>query len=124
MYCENDINECGPNPCHNNAPCIDLVNGFLCNCTGSGKSLDACEVEIWLHSNKLGIKSSLICLYMYNTHLVNGFLCNCTGSGKSLDASEVEIRLHSNKLGIKSSLICLYMYNTHLVNVFLCNCTG
>lgn len=31
--CENDINECQSNPCHNNGTCTDLLGEFNCNCT-------------------------------------------------------------------------------------------
>lgn len=32
MHCETDINECASNPCANGGVCIDLVNGFRCEC--------------------------------------------------------------------------------------------
>lgn len=27
-----DIDECLPDPCHNNGTCTDLVNNYRCNC--------------------------------------------------------------------------------------------
>jgi len=31
--CETNINECASSPCANNGTCIDLINGYECNCT-------------------------------------------------------------------------------------------
>nr|XP_006817093.1 PREDICTED: uncharacterized protein LOC100376421 [Saccoglossus kowalevskii] len=31
-YCEQDVNECEPNPCEYNYTCTDQVNGFICHC--------------------------------------------------------------------------------------------
>ena len=28
-----EINECNSNPCYNNGTCIDLLNGYHCNCS-------------------------------------------------------------------------------------------
>ncbi|XP_052789096.1 protein crumbs-like isoform X2 [Mya arenaria] len=44
--CEQLVNECGLNPCQNDAPCITLVGTFQCNCTGSGYTGRLCDVEI------------------------------------------------------------------------------
>ena len=30
--CEEEIIECASNPCQNGATCVDLVNGYTCNC--------------------------------------------------------------------------------------------
>lgn len=40
--CENEIDECGSNPCQNGAQCINLLNEYQCNCTDgySGKNID------------------------------------------------------------------------------------
>lgn len=32
-YCENEINECDSNPCHNNGVCTDLLAAYSCSCT-------------------------------------------------------------------------------------------
>jgi len=34
--CEVDIDECGEEPCLHGGLCIDLINTFTCNCTGTG----------------------------------------------------------------------------------------
>lgn len=33
FFLHTDINECDSDPCANNGTCIDMVNGFVCNCT-------------------------------------------------------------------------------------------
>ena len=78
MYCENDINECGPNPCHNNAPCIDLVNGFLCNCTGSGKTLHPFKfnpIRPDLYVVKVGFAGVYVSYFCFNMLIVDTNEC-------------------------------------------------
>ena len=36
VHCETNRNECISQPCQNNAKCIDQVNGYTCDCTGTG----------------------------------------------------------------------------------------
>lgn len=40
-YCENNINDCllptGESPCQNGGACIDEINKYKCNCSGTGK---------------------------------------------------------------------------------------
>ena len=43
LFCLVDIDECGSNPCVNNGTCIDVVNGFTCNCTREFGG-DRCEI--------------------------------------------------------------------------------
>ena len=30
--CEENVDECGSNPCYNNGTCIDIDNGYVCQC--------------------------------------------------------------------------------------------
>ncbi len=39
-----DINECDPNPCKNSGTCTDGRNQFTCNCTGTNKVGDTCQL--------------------------------------------------------------------------------
>ncbi|XP_047205867.1 cubilin [Girardinichthys multiradiatus] len=33
LHCDQNINECSSNPCHNGGTCTDGINGFTCTCT-------------------------------------------------------------------------------------------
>ena len=49
--CEEDVNECESSPCVN-GECIDLIGGYECNCTGTGKYGYMCTFKImynWDH---------------------------------------------------------------------------
>ena len=43
--CETEANECDSSPCENNSTCIDLLNGFECNCTANYTGV-RCEIEV------------------------------------------------------------------------------
>lgn len=43
--CEENYNECKPNPCENNSTCVDKVDGFECIC-GLGFVGEYCEVDL------------------------------------------------------------------------------
>ena len=43
--CETEANECESSPCDNNSTCIDLLNGFECNCTANYTGV-RCEIEV------------------------------------------------------------------------------
>lgn len=38
--CEVDIDDCSDNKCHNGSKCIDLVNGYRCECPPTYKGSD------------------------------------------------------------------------------------
>ena len=44
--CNNNIDDCSPNPCLNDGSCVDGINSFTCNCTGTGFNGTICENNI------------------------------------------------------------------------------
>ena len=44
--CQEEIDECVPNPCLHGGNCVDMVNGFRCECDGTGYSGDTCSQNI------------------------------------------------------------------------------
>lgn len=49
-----DINECSSNPCWNNGSCIDLVNGYVCECPAPWKGKLCRSGEIFLKEISVG----------------------------------------------------------------------
>ena len=43
--CQTEIDECLSSPCMNNATCIDLLDGFMCNCSANFTG-DLCQVAV------------------------------------------------------------------------------
>ena len=61
--CEDEIDECDPNPCRNGGTCKDLMNGYQCECDTSAETHYAgenCEVTACEVSEKLLILRPLI----------------------------------------------------------------
>lgn len=57
--CETDIDDCAEVPCKNGGVCTDKVNGFQCDCAGSGfmgrtcqENIDECAVEAPCHHGR------------------------------------------------------------------------
>ena len=44
--CQEEIDECAPNPCLHGGNCVDMVNGFRCECDGTGFSGQTCSENI------------------------------------------------------------------------------
>lgn len=44
-YCEDEVDECSPNPCQNGATCTDYLGGFSCKCV-AGYHGSNCSEEI------------------------------------------------------------------------------
>ncbi|XP_025835498.1 protein crumbs isoform X2 [Agrilus planipennis] len=44
--CENNINDCSPNPCQNNGKCVDGKNNFTCDCSYTGYEGPLCENNV------------------------------------------------------------------------------
>ncbi|XP_043274627.1 protein crumbs isoform X2 [Venturia canescens] len=50
-YCETNIDDCAPNadgdvPCKNDGKCIDGINSFTCNCSGTGHTGLDCSIDV------------------------------------------------------------------------------
>lgn len=43
--CDSVTNSCQPDPCQNNASCVDLTGDYQCNCTGNFTGKD-CDVKV------------------------------------------------------------------------------
>lgn len=35
LRCDTNVNECSSNPCQNGGTCVDGINGYNCQCTGT-----------------------------------------------------------------------------------------
>lgn len=73
--CSTDIDDCEDGSCQNNGRCIDRLNGFECDCNGTGyqglhctDDINECELGLCVHGT------------CNNSH--GSFLCSCySGSG-------------------------------------------
>ena len=50
-FCENQYNECQPNPCKHNGICIDGIDNYTCSCS-SGFMGRSCEIDCSQQNNK------------------------------------------------------------------------
>ncbi len=74
------IDECASFPCQNNGVCLDLVNAFVCNCTGTGYTGTVCDADV----NECN--STAAC--PPNTHCVNtigGYNCTVCAPGSTFN---------------------------------------
>ncbi|KAJ8319256.1 hypothetical protein KUTeg_004347 [Tegillarca granosa] len=70
--CDINIDDCSPDPCNSGGKCIDLINDYTCNCTGTGHYGRNCSIEI----EDCYIGS---CLNGGHCHdRTNGFECSCS----------------------------------------------
>ncbi|XP_046368498.2 protein crumbs-like isoform X1 [Haliotis rufescens] len=107
--CETEIDECRRDPCKN-GQCIDLVNGFRCNCTGSGYDGDTCIDDVSECDLTPGVCGSGTCV-----NNPGSFTCVCPpgydGIGCVLDVNECD------------SIPCQNGGNcTNGMNTYLCTC--
>lgn len=78
QFCEEDINECLPEPCQNGGMCIDRLNGFECECmpgfTGyvCDEDIDECRDDETLCGNGR-------CINTYGF-----YKCNCSLQGEEI----------------------------------------
>lgn len=69
--CEIDIDDCLPQPCKNHGHCTDELNGFHCDCNGTGFTGNFCEVNID-ECDSAPCVNNATCL-----DEVNDFACDC-----------------------------------------------
>lgn len=69
--CEIDIDDCLPKPCKHGGQCTDLLNGFQCNCSGTGFAGENCEVNID-ECDSAPCVNNATCVDQ-----VNDFMCEC-----------------------------------------------
>ena len=81
--CEINIDECSDNPCQNNGTCVELVNGFACECPG-GFEGDTCEINVDECSEN-PCQNNATCV-----DGINGFACECP-AGFQGDTCEINI---------------------------------
>ncbi|XP_046404565.1 protein crumbs isoform X2 [Ischnura elegans] len=73
-HCEIDIDECASHPCMHKGHCINQINQYTCNCSGTGYMGENCELDIdecALTADLCGF-SGKICI-----NIDGGFLCQC-----------------------------------------------
>lgn len=44
-HCQDDVNDCSPQPCYNGGKCIDGINWFLCECANGFTGPD-CRINV------------------------------------------------------------------------------
>ncbi|KAL8565044.1 hypothetical protein ACOMHN_003420 [Nucella lapillus] len=70
--CETNIDDCVNNRCQNGGQCVDLVDDFRCDCSGTGYEGAACQNDIDDCSNSSCLNSGTC------RDRVNGFDCTCS----------------------------------------------
>jgi len=69
--CDVNIDECQSTPCRNSAKCIDRVNEFVCDCSGTGFKGKLCEIAVD-DCNSSPCLNKASC-----SDLVNDYKCAC-----------------------------------------------
>ena len=108
-HCEVNINECESSPCKHNSQCIDLVDGYYCQCTPGFTGL-TCEIDI-NECEGNPCKNNALCL-----DLINKYVCDCTNTGFEGSLCEMNI---DNCLNVNC------MHNSTCIdgiNAFKCAC--
>ncbi|KAH3795500.1 protein crumbs homolog 1-like [Dreissena polymorpha] len=72
-HCQLEINECDPDPCVNNATCVDRLNDFTCICP-IGMSGKRCEIQATTGCESDPCKNGATCVAM---ETVGNYRCTC-----------------------------------------------
>ena len=75
--CDEEINECEPNPCQNEATCTDLIGTYLCNCTEDYTGNDCEKLKVVTCANSPCLQGECSDVYDPVTQLANNFTCQC-----------------------------------------------
>ncbi|KRZ38457.1 Uncharacterized protein T4C_13788 [Trichinella pseudospiralis] len=118
--CEENIDDCINRPCKNNGKCYDQINGFSCDCTGTGYEGIFCELDI----NEC--ETPDFCNGGNCTNLPGSFKCSCL-KGDSGDRCENLNPCDSNDTHYcQNGGICKEPYVDYQRGIVLhrCDCVG
>lgn len=87
--------DCVPNACQN-GKCIDLINSFSCNCTGSGFEGKFCDINID-ECQQPTICNNGTCKDRYGTY---SCICNSGYTGANCEAETNECKPNPCKEGL------------------------
>ncbi|XP_063971397.1 fibrillin-2-like isoform X3 [Lytechinus pictus] len=115
--CENNIDDCSPDPCMNGATCIDGVDSFNCSCvsgyTGNlcQTDIDECTEDSTLCTNGrcFNLNGTFTCICNANFTLTNGSAC--TAITNDLATSKVRVNITGTTLNGEP-----LVYTTDLTN--------
>nr|XP_006814952.1 PREDICTED: uncharacterized protein LOC102801595 [Saccoglossus kowalevskii] len=107
--CDNEIDECDPDPCQNSGTCTDLIAAYKCNCA-DGYNGTNCEIEID-ECDSDPCQNGGTC-----TDLIAAYKCNCT-DGYNGTNCEIEID-DCDSDPCQNGGTC-----TDLITAYKCNCT-
>lgn len=46
LRCETNVNDCESQPCLNDGECVDEIDGYKCNCSGTGYTGTLCQINV------------------------------------------------------------------------------
>ncbi|KAL3872349.1 hypothetical protein ACJMK2_040279, partial [Sinanodonta woodiana] len=109
--CGENIDDCINQPCQHDGYCSDAINGFICNCTGTGFQGPVCEININDCIENPCLNNG-ICVDGVNT-----FTCDCSSTGFHGNKCENEINVCDGS-PCQNNGTC---HNSD--SSYICNCT-
>jgi protein crumbs len=89
-FCEINIDDCKSQPCQNNGLCIDLLNGYTCDCSGTGYSGQLCQKNINECSHN-PCQNGGICYDNYGS-----YTCECKSGFGGVNCEQIADECQSN----------------------------